>query len=90
LEQYAESFERNDVGLELLPDLSDADLEKRGLTLGHRKRLLKGVAELQFTAPIRAAETDPSIVRSVLEAERRQLTILFCDLIWLHAALTAT
>jgi SAM domain (Sterile alpha motif) len=38
LEQYAESFERNDVGLDLLSELSDADFEKLGLSLGHRRR----------------------------------------------------
>ena len=39
LEQYAASFERNDVGLELLPELSDADFEKLGLSLGKTNRL---------------------------------------------------
>src|SRR6476620_11826227 len=80
LEQYAESFERDDVGLELLPELSDADLEKLGLTLGHRKRLLKAVAGSQSAAPIPAAKNNQTST-SALEAERRQLTVLFCDLV---------
>src|SRR5689334_12042502 len=81
LEQYAQSFERNDVGLDLLPDLSDAELEKLGLTLGHRKRLLKAVAGLQSAESLPTAQKSPSISTSELEAERRQLTVMFCDLV---------
>ena len=40
LEKYADAFERNDVGLDVLAELTDADLKKLGLSLGHRRRLL--------------------------------------------------
>jgi hypothetical protein len=56
--EYAEHFERNAVDLDLLSDLTDADLEKLGVhSLGHRKRLLKAVAKLNETkaSPARVA-----------------------------------
>jgi class 3 adenylate cyclase/tetratricopeptide (TPR) repeat protein len=71
LEQYARVFAENGVDLDALPLLSDGDLERLGVLLGHRRRLLKAIAEL---APASAA-TPPS------EAERRQLTVMFCDLV---------
>jgi SAM domain (Sterile alpha motif) len=49
LEQYEALFRENDIDAELLGDLTDADLEKLGVTLGHRKRLLKAIAGLKST-----------------------------------------
>ena len=46
LAQYEALFRQNDIDAEVLGDLTDADLEKLGLTLGHRKRLLKAIASL--------------------------------------------
>ncbi len=46
LEQYEQTFRDNAIDAEVLPDLTDADLEKLGMLLGHRKRLLKAIAEL--------------------------------------------
>jgi class 3 adenylate cyclase len=71
LAQYARVFAENGVDLEALPLLSDRDLERLGVLLGHRRRLLKAIAEL---APSSAATP-------VFEAERRQLTVMFCDLV---------
>ena len=44
LEQYEALFRENDIDAEVLSDLTDADLEKLGVTLGHRKRLLRAIA----------------------------------------------
>jgi SAM domain (Sterile alpha motif) len=46
LQQYEALFRENDVDAEVLSDLTDGDLEKIGVSLGHRKRLLKAVAAL--------------------------------------------
>ena len=46
LEQYEALFRENDIDAEILGDLTDADLEKLGVTLGHRKRLLRAIATL--------------------------------------------
>jgi len=82
LEQHAETFAANDVDFGLLPSLSDDDLKELGLSLGHRRRLLRALAELSDTAEPRAPAYDaPPTDEGVREAERRQLTVLFCDLV---------
>jgi class 3 adenylate cyclase len=76
LEQYADTFRANAIDFGVLFDLTDQDLEKLGLLLGHRRKLLRAIADL-------AAENNaPSVAapRPVDIAERRQLTIMFCDL----------
>ncbi len=88
LERYADAFRDNDIDLDLLSELGEADLEKLGVTsLGHRKRLLKAIAALSdapasITAPAASVTTDgaqPS--RAKLQAERRHLTVMFVDLV---------
>jgi class 3 adenylate cyclase len=66
-----EAFARNDIDLSMLPDLVDADLREMGLTLGQRKRV-KAALEKADTGAWAAPELQP---------ERRQLTVLFCDLV---------
>src|SRR5437764_12323070 len=87
LEQHAETFAANDIDLDVLPELSDEDLKELGLSLGHRRRLLRAIAELssersqpaiELAEPSQAAVAGADAVR---EAERRQLTVLFCDLV---------
>ena len=46
MQQYEEAFRDNAIELEVLPELSEADLEKIGVLLGHRKIMLKAIAEL--------------------------------------------
>src|SRR5689334_3791132 len=46
LRQYEDVFRANAIDLEILPELSEADLEKLGVLLGHRKRMLRAVADL--------------------------------------------
>ena len=80
LEQYAQVFADNDIDLELLPSLSDQDLEKLGVSsMGHRKKLLKAVAQLgETTTPALPATAQPLTTDT---AERRHLTVMFCDLV---------
>ena len=47
LEQYAEVFEANDIDLDVLPDLNEHDLERLGLSLVNRRRLLKAISRLK-------------------------------------------
>ena len=70
----------NDIDAEVLSDLTDGDLEKIGVSLGHRRRLLKAVAALAgpAAAPPAAATPIPPVADA---AERRQLTVMFCDLV---------
>ena len=78
LERYAEAFRDNAIELEVLPELTEADLEKIGVLLGHRKIMLKAIADLRPPAPQPQARTAPVVPG---EAERRQLTVMFCDLV---------
>ncbi|HZZ24232.1 MAG TPA: adenylate/guanylate cyclase domain-containing protein, partial [Roseiarcus sp.] len=80
LGQYEAAFRENEIEAEVLPDLTDADLEKLGVPMGHRKRLLKAIASADWGhAPDQPAAKIGPKPRDV--AERRQLTIMFCDLV---------
>ena len=91
LGQYAEPFEENDLDLDLVPDLRDSDLEKLGVaSMGHRKKLLRAIETLRAQAPSpnTAAKASPTVHQepsagalSGSQAERRQLTVMFCDLV---------
>ena len=85
LEHYAPTFRENGIDLGVLPDLTDPDLEKLGVLLGHRRKLLRAIAERQAPEKIAPAvgvpAGAPAVLRSLTTAERRQLTIIFCDLV---------
>jgi class 3 adenylate cyclase/tetratricopeptide (TPR) repeat protein len=85
LERYADAFEANAIDHEVLPDVTEADLEKLGVLLGHRKKLLRAIADLaervgDAAAPACEAGAAEQTNRAT-GAERRQLTVLFCDLV---------
>jgi class 3 adenylate cyclase/tetratricopeptide (TPR) repeat protein len=76
LGQYEQAFRDNDIDGDVLADLDDADLEKLGVSLGHRKKLLKAIGALAApggSAPLGDAAAE-------IEGERRQVTVLFADL----------
>jgi class 3 adenylate cyclase/predicted ATPase len=80
LEQYAERFVENDIDLAVLRDLTDEDLKEIGISaLGHRRKILKAIAELAGAIP---AATQPELSESRPQetAERRQVTVMFIDL----------
>src|SRR5271165_3209594 len=82
LQQYEALFRENDIDAEVLSDLTDGALEKIGVSLGHRKRLLKAVAALAGPPPAppsTSSRVSPASPPDV--AERRQLTVMFCDLV---------
>ena len=79
LEQYAEAFRENDIDGEALRRLTAADLRELGIaSVGHRRRLLDAIAALD-TAEASPAPAPAAVVSG--EAERRQLTVMFCDLV---------
>jgi class 3 adenylate cyclase len=82
LEKYDEVMRANDIDLAVAADLTEQDLEKLGLSLGHRRRFLTAAAKLRATAdaPV-AAPTRPPSDQSPSVAERRQLTVAFVDLV---------
>ena len=78
LDQYAEAFAQNDIDAETLHELTGDDLKELGVaSLGHRKKLLGAIAGLSH-ADNKVAETPAAA--SILEGERRQVTVLFADL----------
>ncbi len=87
LEQYEPAFRENGVDLSVLPDLTDQDLEKLGVLLGHRRKLLRAIANsegLEKTVPAiaaSAASSAPVAVQPSDAAERRQVTVMFSDLV---------
>ena len=81
LENYAQAFQAHDIDAEVLPRLTADDLIALGITsIGHRRRLLDAIAALDQGRAATSAEPIAATVRPV-EAERRQLTVLFCDLV---------
>ena len=80
LGQYEAAFRDNGVDADVLPDLSDADLEKLGVLLGHRRRLLKAIANPAAPPPLVSPIAKPA-PPPVESAERRHLTVMFCDLV---------
>src|SRR5947199_7415261 len=74
LSQYIELFVGSDIDTSVLRDLTDQDLERIGISLGHRKKILRAIAELN-----QAGFSLGSARRS--EAERRQLTVMIADLV---------
>ena len=94
--EYAQRFAENRIDFSVLPDLTDQDLEKMGVILGDRRKILRAIAALNGTppaaapaaspeayAPVKPAATPPPQQRAGAEAagERRYLTVMFCDLV---------
>ncbi len=85
LEQYEPAFRDNRIDAEILPKLTGEDLKEIGVAMvGDRRRLLEAIAALrEGAAPSPAHEQPPEAPGSAPEpqAERRQLTVMFCDLV---------
>ena len=86
LGQYEANFRDNKIDVDVLADLTDGDLEKLGLPLGDRKRLLKAIPDLvglqsatRISEPVRTRT--PSAAAQSISAERRPITVMFCDLV---------
>ena len=84
LEQYEPAFRANEIDAELLPRLTAEDLKDLGVSLvGHRRRLLDAIAALGTPAggplPFPPPPAGEGMVGA--DAERRQLTVMFCDLV---------
>lgn len=97
LEQYTEAFRVNDIDMEVVETLGNDDLKELGLSLGHRKKFEKALvalnAEETSGAPVAEDESEVAspqaghsgdqaqILPSATTAERRQLTVMFADLV---------
>jgi predicted ATPase/class 3 adenylate cyclase len=82
LDQYAAAFEANDIDLDILNELDERDLEQLGLSLGNRRRLLKAIAAGNAKpAPASSDKASLPAAESGSEAERRQVTVMFIDMV---------
>src|SRR5271166_3524167 len=82
LGQYDATLRESEVDAEVLPELTESDLSQLGVPLGHRKRLLKAIAALGAAEKAPASALRPLREDSVPHGgERRQLTVMFCDLV---------
>ena len=89
LGQYAQRFAENDISFSILPDLTDQDLKELGVaSLGHRRQLLREIAQFGNTVDAAAAAPSPPVPIAALTVtppeaagERRHVTVMFCDLV---------
>ena len=82
LERYEADFRDNEIDWGLLPKLTADDLKDIGVTaVGHRRMLLDAIAALGASAATSTVTAAVSDVSAPIEAERRQLTLMFCDLV---------
>jgi len=80
MQQYERAFRDNAIDTAVLPELTADDLKDLGVTLvGHRRRLLGAIAALRGDDPAPPAKSGEAALASA--AERRQLTVMFCDLV---------
>ena len=86
MSEYAQRFAENDIDFAILGDLTDQDLEKIGVaSLGHRRKLLRAIADLKVVEKsepdVAVAAVAPAGPRPQDSAERRQVTVMFSDLV---------
>ncbi|HWX34168.1 MAG TPA: adenylate/guanylate cyclase domain-containing protein [Steroidobacteraceae bacterium] len=79
LSEYAQRFADNAIDLSVIRDLTEQDLKDLGVLLGHRRKILRAIAELDGLAPAATETATEPVLRD--EAERRHLTVMICDLV---------
>ena len=83
LEKYGEVFASHDIDLAVVSDLTEQDLEKLGLSLGHRRKFMAAAAKFRAapaSSPVALAQAQP-VDQLAPAVERRQLTVVFVDLV---------
>ena len=83
LGQYDTTFRDNGIDADVLFELTEADFEKLGVLLGHRRRMINAIATLKSAAgkPVQGQPATDPTPQPPDVAERRQLTVMFCDLV---------
>ena len=79
LEKYSQVFTSNDIDLVVAPELTDTDLEKMGLSLGHRRKFLAAAGKLRSSSDLPADVHVPA--QPGQQVQRRQVTVVFTDLV---------
>jgi class 3 adenylate cyclase len=81
LGQYERTFRDSEIEADILPELTEADLERIGLPLGPRKRILKAIQNLGDADKTSVVSNLARPVSAKDTAERRHLTVMICDLV---------
>lgn len=83
LGQYEAAFRDNEIDGDILPNLTAEDLKELGVvTVGHRRKMLSAIGDLaRSSAPVNVASGEATRGPTADSAERRQLTVMFCDLV---------
>src|SRR5258706_15837611 len=79
LGQYESAFRESEIEAGVLPELTDQHLQDLGVKLGHRLKMLRAIRELAGDAGVAAQPATAPKLQDA--AERRQLTVMFCDLV---------
>ena len=81
MSEYTERFAENGIDVSVLRDLTDQDLKDIGVLLGHRRKILRAIGELSSAAPLTTQLPVGTEPKPEDTAERRQVTVLFSDLV---------
>jgi class 3 adenylate cyclase len=82
MSEYAQRFAESRIDFSVLPDLTDQDLKDLGVVLGDRRKILRAITGLKSTEAVAPSPaTEAVIARPHDAAERRQVTVMFSDLV---------
>ena len=86
MSEYAQRFAENDIDVEVLSELTDKDFDPLGVSIGHRRKIMRAIREFA-ASPVLAVTERPASAATVTQAtpsdtaERRQVTVMFSDLV---------
>ena len=86
MSEYAQRFAENDIDIEVLSELTDKDFDRLGVSIGHRRKIMRAIREFA-ASPVLAVTERPASAAAVTQAtpsdtaERRQVTVMFSDLV---------
>ena len=86
MSEYAQRFAENDIDVEVLGELTDKDFDRLGMSIGHRRKMMRAIREFA-ASPVSAVTQRPASATTDTQAaprdtaERRQVTVMFCDLV---------
>jgi class 3 adenylate cyclase/predicted ATPase len=86
MSEYAQRFAENDIDVEVLSELTDSDFDRLGVSIGHRRKMMRAIRELA-SSPVSSGREPPASVVTDTQAaprdtaERRQVTVMFSDVV---------
>ena len=81
LSQYEAAFRESEIDADVLPELTEQHLKDLGVSLGHRLKMLRAIRALAEHTSVKEQPAPLPEAKPHARAERRQLTVMFCDLV---------